>query len=201
MLGGWCAGRRRFLWSLESNRKQKKLIHKGFQSLRGKRAFFRALNATNTSFSASISFTKLSGKTPCLPPNSPIHQPASAQSWMTQVQMLEEFAQRGRQSHGSTLPTLVMMLMISPSFRVSSSSFWASYGKSTLHCSRPDTQDDHSHEQTCRAKATTGTVEWTLVKACSSPKTKPNQICQTQKETVRMRLKTTPAKRMMLSCT
>lgn len=89
MLGGWCAGRRRFLWSLESNRKQKKLIHKGFQSLRGKRAFFRALNATNTSFSASISFTKLSGKTPCLPPNSPIHQPASAQSWMTQIQMSE----------------------------------------------------------------------------------------------------------------
>lgn len=34
-----------------------------------------------TSFSTSSSLTKLSGKTPCLPPISPIHQPASAQSW------------------------------------------------------------------------------------------------------------------------
>lgn len=33
-----------------------------------------------TSFSNSSSLTKLSGKTPCLPPISPIHQPASAQS-------------------------------------------------------------------------------------------------------------------------
>lgn len=40
----------------------------------------------------------------------------------------------------TALLTLVMMLMISPSLIVSSSSFCASYGKSTLHCSRPDTQ-------------------------------------------------------------
>lgn len=36
-----------------------------------------------TSFSTSRIFTKLSGKTPFLPPISPIHQPASAQSWTT----------------------------------------------------------------------------------------------------------------------
>lgn len=41
-----------------------------------------------TSFSTSSSLTKLSGKTPCLPPISPIHQPASAQSWMTHSKVL-----------------------------------------------------------------------------------------------------------------
>lgn len=42
--------------------------------------------------------------------------------------------------------TFVTMLMISPSFSVSSSSFCASYAKSTLHSSRPDTQIQKGHQ-------------------------------------------------------
>lgn len=97
-----------------------------------------------TSFSTSSSLTKLSGKTPCLPPISPFHQPASAQSWTKSflsiyLNLQMPGSDANTKSHNASL-TLVMMFMMSPSLIVSSSSFCASYGKRTLHCSRPDSQ-------------------------------------------------------------
>lgn len=61
--------------------------------------------------SGEISCTKLSGKTPTLPFNSPFHQPLSGRS-------------------------LLKTVMTSPSFKSNSSSLVGMYAKITLHCSR-----------------------------------------------------------------
>lgn len=142
---GWRgAGGRRLLWSLQTQRRTRG--HFSVNALFYILLFVKQVIKWEdvTSFSTSRSFTKLSGKTPCRPPISPIHQPASAHSCKRTQSKTSRWrrihSKRNCKTSRTSSPTLVMMLMISPSLIVSSSSFCASYGKSTLHCSRPDAQ-------------------------------------------------------------